>query len=71
MHHISIAQLGILYVQQTGDRSLCTTTSRGESYCPCVFECGNGIWRGDGEWMGGLVFEKGCGKYCHAGVCDG
>ncbi|KAF2848487.1 hypothetical protein T440DRAFT_401232, partial [Plenodomus tracheiphilus IPT5] len=68
---VSIAQLGDIYVGQTGDHSLCTITSHGKRYCPCVFECGNGIWSCDQELDGGLVFETGCKKYCHAGICDG
>ncbi|OAL57463.1 hypothetical protein IQ07DRAFT_582619 [Pyrenochaeta sp. DS3sAY3a] len=66
---IPIARLGDLYVRQTGDRSLCSVTEKGVSYCTCVFECGNGVWRCDGA--GGFVFKQGCKKYCHAGVCDG
>ncbi|KAH7347021.1 hypothetical protein BKA66DRAFT_432998, partial [Pyrenochaeta sp. MPI-SDFR-AT-0127] len=70
---ISIATLGDIYVQQTGDHSLCSVTEEGNLYCTCVFECGNGVWtcsekgnQKERSWM----FEKGCKKYCHAGVCD-
>jgi hypothetical protein len=51
-----------------------------KEYCTCVFQCGNGVWRkpekreekegGSAEGEGGWLFEKGCKKYCHAGVCD-
>jgi hypothetical protein len=43
-----------------------------KEYCTCVFQCGNGVWKRTAkkDEDGGWTFEKGCKKYCHAGVCD-
>jgi hypothetical protein len=66
---IPISTLGDWYAQQTGDRSLCVGAADGSEYCTCVFQCGNGVWQRDEK--SGWVFDKGCKKYCHIGVCDG
>ncbi|KAJ5063199.1 hypothetical protein J3E72DRAFT_237504 [Bipolaris maydis] len=78
--NISIASLGTLYAKQTGDRSLCTRQDDGSEYCTCIYECGNGVWSYHHDQstttsttthVSDWTWERGCGKYCHAGVCDG
>ncbi|XP_014557436.1 hypothetical protein COCVIDRAFT_97132 [Bipolaris victoriae FI3] len=73
--NISIASLGTLYAKQTGDRSLCTRQDDGSEYCTCIYECGNGVWSFQEDQsttdVKDWTWQQGCGKYCHAGVCDG
>jgi hypothetical protein len=65
---VPISFLGDTYASQTRDRSQCVRNDKGEEYCTCVFECGNGVW----ECVEGVYFFKqGCKKYCHGGECDG
>jgi hypothetical protein len=65
---VPISFLGDTYASQTRDRSQCVRNDKGEEYCTCVFECGNGVW----ECVEGVYFFKQeCKKYCHGGECDG
>ncbi|KAJ6279483.1 hypothetical protein J3E71DRAFT_401573 [Bipolaris maydis] len=76
----NLTSLGTLYAKQTGDRSLCTRQDDGSEYCTCIYECGNGVWSYHHDQstttsttthVSDWTWERGCGKYCHAGVCDG
>ncbi|KAF1916523.1 hypothetical protein BDU57DRAFT_447762 [Ampelomyces quisqualis] len=67
MPGVPIAELGDIFAHQTSDRSQCVVEEE-KTYCTCVFECGNGVWSCRDDLY---RFEKGCGKYCHGGECDG